>query len=379
MGNNENKQLFFYDIEKLRGLACILVLVQHIAWICPIKFIYNVLPFELLLGSGGVSIFFAISGFVVTLSLMDKLNAANSATFQERLTTSKEWLLPFYKRRVFRLLPVFIAVIAMLGIFLACTEDDMSWFKGFLRMPIEIFSGVYNYTMEHFVDTERVHFAGSGPFWTLAVELQFYLLWPVVLLCCKDNNSRMILSLCLGCFFLFVAQPSLIILFGYKYYAIYDRVSELFLGSFFAFLYNRNADHKQKSKFCMVLSIALVMVVWAYPNLIDGNKYFYAHTVVSIASVGALVLAAFAEGSYNIPLFGRLFAYIGSRSYSFYMVQLTLASIIVWFTNSVYFPKESFSEYDFYQYQLIIFMIALFVVTELLYRFVEKPFRNLGR
>lgn len=377
MGNNENNKLFFYDIEKLRGLACILVLVQHIAWICPLRFTYNVLPFEFLIGSGGVHIFFAISGFVVTLSLIDKLKFADNSNFQERLTSSKQWLMSFYTRRVYRLLPVLIVVALMLAIFLACTEKD--WFKPFIRMPMEIFMGVYNYSMEYFVPTERVHFGGSGPFWTLAVELQFYLLWPIALLLCKTHNARIIMSLGLGCFFLFVAQPSLIILFGYKYYAIYDNISELFLGSFFALIYDKTANHQQKNKFYMVLAMMLVMIVWVYPNLIDGHKYFYVHTVVSIASVATLVLAVFAEGSYNVPLLGKLTAYLGSRSYSFYMVQLTLANIIVWFTNSIYFPKESFSEYDFYKYQLIIFMVALFIVTELLYRFVEKPLRNLGK
>ena len=69
--NNERNLL--EDIERLRGFACLIVLIHHIAFICPLRYVYNIVPHRLLLGEGGVFIFFAISGFVVTLSLREKI------------------------------------------------------------------------------------------------------------------------------------------------------------------------------------------------------------------------------------------------------------------------------------------------------------------
>lgn len=365
---------FFEDIERLRGFACILVLIQHIAWICPLRYTYNIVPAWLLDGTGGVHIFLAISGFVITLSLKDKLKNAQQALFSERLNACKDMLFSFYQRRAYRLFPVLLAVMALLGVFLACTEKDSAWVMAFLRLPIEVFCGCYNDVMQFFCGPEKLHFYGPGPFWYLAVVIQFYVVWPIVLLLCKNDNARMLTALCLGFLFLFIVQPVVTSYCGYRYYFIYNNLSELFFGSFLAFLYDRNAEHKS-SKFSMLIAFLLVMAVWFYPNVMN-EKYFPAHTVVSVASIATFICATFFAGSFDIPVLNKIFEFLGRRSYPFYMVQLTLANMVVWFTNSVYFPKESFSEYEFYVYQLVIFLIVQVIVSDLLYRFIEKPFRK---
>ncbi|MCR5224673.1 MAG: acyltransferase, partial [Alphaproteobacteria bacterium] len=300
----ENKTPFFEDIERLRGFACILVLIQHIAWICPLRYVYNIVPIWLLEGTGGVHIFLAISGFVITLSLKDKLKMAQQPLFCDRFSACKDMLFSFYKRRAFRIFPVLLTVIALLGTFLACTEKDSSWVMAFLRLPIELFCGCYNDVMQFF-GAEKPHICCSGPFWYLAVVIQFYVVWPIVLILCKNDNARMLTALCLGFLFLFIVQPVVTSYCGYRYYFIYNNLSELFFGSFLAFVYDRNAEHKS-SKFSMLMAFLLVMAVWFYPNAMN-EKYFSAHTVVSIASIATLICATFFAGSYNIPILNKVF------------------------------------------------------------------------
>jgi peptidoglycan/LPS O-acetylase OafA/YrhL len=372
---------FLDDIERVRGFACLLILIQHIAWICPLRFTYEILPLWLLNGSGAVHLFFAISGFVVTLSLRDNLDALEGATFLDRMSFAKCWLLSFYKRRFFRIFPVVLLVILVVSVFLAFTESSYDWLTSMLRIPAEIFFGVYNYTLELLLSGEKPHLAGIGPFWTLAVEAQFYLLWPLVLLACRNNNERVILSLSLGLLFTLVVQPTLSAMYGNKYYAIHSNVSELFLGSFFAFLYD--GDVKEHSCGCCkkvanLATIFLGMMVWFYPNaLVD--KVFFSGVVVTFASVLLVATAAFVPESFKLPVLGRFFSYLGSRSFSFYAIQLGLANIVVWFTNSKYFGRESFYESEFYAYQFVIFIVVQFIISELIYRLVEKPSRKLGR
>ncbi|MDR0632299.1 MAG: acyltransferase [Holosporaceae bacterium] len=367
----------FDGIERLRGFACILVLIQHIVWICPMRFVYENLPHSLLNAGGGMRVFFAISGFVITLSLKNRINVLQGDLFLDRVFSAKELLLSFYKKRFFRIFPVVFFVVILLGIFLNFTEENLAWAPSLLRAPAEIFFGVFNNSVELFVTSEKIHTGGLGPLWTLAVEAQFYIFWPLILLFCKDDSTRATVSLSLGFLFMFLLQPILSAMYGTKYYIIYNNLSELFLGAFLAFLYQDKSSIKFNPKLAKLSVITLAMLIWFYPNSLD--KAFFSNIVVSFSSVLLVALAVFVDGSCDLPIFNKIFDYLGSRSFSFYAVQLTLANIVVWYTNSIHFPKESFYEYEFFRYQFIIFIVVLLVVSELMYRFIERPFRKLGR
>jgi peptidoglycan/LPS O-acetylase OafA/YrhL len=341
-----------------------------------LRFIYEIVPSFLLFGSGAVHIFFAISGFIITLSLKAKFSSLPDGLFLDRLLAARKILLSFYKRRFFRIFPVMILVVILLGIFYCATENDLSWTSSLLRAPFEILFGSYSNSVELFVSQEKIHVGGIGPFWTLAIEAQFYILWPVVLLMCKNNNARALVSLCLGCFFLFIVNPLSVAFWGKKYYLIHNNVSELLLGSFFAFLYREEYSFAFSKKIAMLTSSILALLIWFYPSTVNAS--YFTGTIISLASVFIVVLAAFAEGSFAIPLLGKIFDFLGSRSFSFYALQLLLMNIVVWYTNSIYFPKESFSEYEFLFYQFIMLLALLLAIVELAYRFVEKPARQFG-
>jgi peptidoglycan/LPS O-acetylase OafA/YrhL len=185
------------------------------------------------------------------------------------------------------------------------------------------------------------------------------------------------MSLTLGCLSLFVIQPLAAGFVGVKYYAIYSHFPCLFLGSFFAFLYSEDTGRKVNKKYATLITISLAMIIWYYPNALE--RTFYCRILPYLSSVILVAFSAFVKDSFNLPLLGRIFQYLGSRSYSFYAVQLVIANYVVFYMNSIYFPKDSFSEYEFFVYQLIIFFVVLLVVTEVLFRIVEKPFRRISQ
>ena len=372
--NNERNLL--EDIERLRGFACLIVLIHHIAFICPLRYVYNIVPHRLLLGEGGVFIFFAISGFVVTLSLREKIAKLSGSIFLERLNSAKSMIFAFYKRRFFRIAPVMLLCVLMTGLYLCISEPNFDWFRSWLRATPELFCGVFQYSEELYQFTDKLHDRGMGPLWTLAVEGQFYMLWPVMLLMCKDNNARAIMALLLGGLFLFIVQPIVAGFVGIKYYAIYGHLPCLFLGSFFAFLYTDDIGKNISKISAKIITALLALTIWYYPNSIE--RTYFCRMPLHISAIFLVVLCAFVKDSFNFPIIGRFFRFLGSRSYSFYVMQTVLANYIVFFTNSIYFPKESLSEYEFYFYQFIIFMVVLFITTELVYRFIERPFRRLG-
>jgi peptidoglycan/LPS O-acetylase OafA/YrhL len=380
--SEQKSGVFFGDVERLRAFCCIMVVLHHIIHACRIDFTLHLLPSWLWVGNGAIHVFFAISGFFITYSLKGMISATPGESFLDRLHESKRWLLVFYKKRLLRLVPVLVFVLISSMIFYACIEKDSEWFYPTLRSMMEIFCGVYNNSVSMFAATEKIHYGSFGLFWTLSVEAHFYLLWPLLLLMCRNDSHRAIMSLMLGCAFLLVIQPLTTIFYGFRYYAINNNLSELFLGSFFAYLYTntKNIRDSEKCKWSMkFFGIILGMSIWIYSSISNiESDMFFGKTAVSILSIGLVMLTIFIPGSFDFPVCGKLLSFLGRRSYDFYCVQLLLANMVVWYTNSIYFSKESLSKYDFALWQFVMFFVLLFIVTEFVFRFVERPFRRLS-
>jgi len=146
-------------IEGLRGLSILLVLVLHFTdnrthrW------------------GLGVNIFFIISGFVITSSLMRE-NSKNPIS-QRRI---RSFLGHFYIRRLQRLLPIALLVIVattVLSILVSGTDR-----KHYLLSALSCLLYIGN--LLSFFSNYPELAPGLGHFWSLAVEAQFYLIWPIL-------------------------------------------------------------------------------------------------------------------------------------------------------------------------------------------------------
>lgn len=153
------------EIDGLRALAVIAVLINHLnpAW----------LPGGYL----GVDLFFVISGYVVTGSLLGR-----------QTTSAKSFLVDFYGRRFRRLMPALIVTILVVAVlFVAIVHPADDTIKPAMRGGIAALFGVSNL---YFLRQGSNYFAADNyynPFlhtWSLGVEEQFYLVWPLVLLLC---------------------------------------------------------------------------------------------------------------------------------------------------------------------------------------------------
>lgn len=147
------------SLDGLRAVAIGLVLAQH----------FGPDPLMSRLGAGGlgVRLFFVLSGYLITGVLLGYRVAP--------LSTSHSALI-FYWRRFLRLAPpLYVAIIAAAALGLANMRHDWWW------------AGLYLY---NFLVVIRSGFGPAGHLWTLAVEEQFYLLWPAVVLLCSPRATR---------------------------------------------------------------------------------------------------------------------------------------------------------------------------------------------
>jgi len=166
-------------LDGLRGLAVLMVFVFHYGgglqsthW--PVRLFGYITA----AGWTGVVVFFALSGFLITGSLWDSLR-------------SRHLLLNFYARRALRILPLYFLALTM-AIFIAVG-------KGFSFADLHPFA-IYLFFLQDIPPfaAQAVAFGSPLPLyhlWSLAVEEQFYLLWPALLLLCRTRRAALMMSL----------------------------------------------------------------------------------------------------------------------------------------------------------------------------------------
>jgi len=161
---------YYPGIDGLRGLAVILVLIYH-------NFFYLEITWY---GQFGVDLFFVISGFLITEILLKSVSSAKYFT-------------NFYGRRFMRIFPIYYLCLViiffilpdqlLLDATLKTSKADQWWFWTYMQNWFFVMHGV------------RIGTAPITHFWTLAVEEQFYLLWPPIILLVRDLKKLLVLCI----------------------------------------------------------------------------------------------------------------------------------------------------------------------------------------
>ena len=157
------------ELDVLRGLAIFMVLTFHgLYWSGAHTSIHviNLFIHATVVGWLGVNLFFVLSGFLITGILLDT---------RDRPSYYRQ----FYLRRAFRILPAYLAVILILIL------------ARFIQLPQTVMSLLF---LANYLALLRIP-GGYGPFWSLSVEEQFYLLWPTVV---AKVSTRTLTVICFG-------------------------------------------------------------------------------------------------------------------------------------------------------------------------------------
>jgi len=145
-------------LDGVRGISILLVLIHHTEFIKPISF-------SILTGGYlGVDIFFVLSGFLITSLLVEEIEMTGTLSFRR-----------FYMRRVLRLLPAVGAVLLFSAAVGAVVGFDRLGLTGWRVLSIV---GYFTNWVRAY---ETPHLWFLSHFWSLAIEEQFYLVWPFVL------------------------------------------------------------------------------------------------------------------------------------------------------------------------------------------------------
>ena len=312
-------------------------------------------------GFVGVDIFFVISGFLITGLLMRELLASGRIKYSH-----------FLARRARRLLPAALAVIAFVGI--AST---------FVYPPLERLDVISAaraaslYVANVWFGARAIDYLGGAAatnpmlhMWSLAVEEQFYLAWPLALafvgswLTFSDPRLRILsfvatvtaVSFAICIWITQVAQP-------WAFFGTPFRAWEFGLGAL-VYLASDRIRRLPSSALSLAGTVGLLLVVGSTAVLTDSAPFPGAIALIPVGGTALILASASVSGPVRSLLSTRALARVGDVSYSWYLWHWPLLVML-----PVLIPGDRFTI-------LAAAVVTSYAVAEVSYRYIEEPFRR---
>ncbi|UTL82452.1 acyltransferase family protein [Pseudomonas putida] len=324
------------DVQGLRAVAVLAVLLYHAnsSW--------------LKAGYLGVDVFFVISGFIITALLTER--------------SDKVDLVAFYASRIKRILPAYFVMLAVVGVLSAI-----------LFVPAD-FAFFYDSLKSSALFTSNHYFAGFGSYfapradelpllhtWSLAIEMQFYLFFPILVICLPKHWRLPAFALLAVVLFAWVSYRA----FGgsrdHLYFALMARTPEFMVGAVVAVLMRQREVHTALAGAMGVLGALLL----ACALLVIEKQQFPGFWAI-LPCVGAGLIIAARRGPVSTLLATPPMVWLGGISYSLYLWHWPVLAFIRYYTG----------QYELTLGWLLIFAGASLMLAWLSYQFVETPVRR---
>ena len=351
---------YIHSVDGLRAVAVLAVLLYHLG--------INWIPGGFL----GVDLFFVISGYVITGLILDSIS--RSGTLDLRA---------FYLSRIRRLVPALVAMVVMTLLYITTYAPET--LRRFLSDLPYVFTGSMNWAL---VNRKQDYFQtiGRPPLlqhtWSLAVEAQFYLIWPLVLLFIlryfgKKNISIAALAIALAsglALFIYSVQidthESAV---SHVYFGTDTHSIGLFLGSALAVSWHPQNLTREISKRAQdfvdligVFGLLGLLSTFLFINESDATLYRIAFPVSAIFGCATLISVVHPASRFAPILSIKPMIWIGERSYGIYLWH--------WIVFQLTRPSIDLVGDDWALYALRI--LVVFALADISLRYVELPVRR---
>jgi peptidoglycan/LPS O-acetylase OafA/YrhL len=356
-------------LDGLRAIAFLLVFAFHTEY--------------LEFGWVGVQFFFVLSGYLITGILLD----------MKKALAPRDYFIKFYGRRFLRIFPLYYFYLLLMG-------GVVAWLISVPYRPayMQIFQDqvwyAALYIYDFFFGTILVKYSYFlDHFWSLSVEEQFYIFWPLLILLVPEKWSKklfvtvMVLGPVLRIAFLFIHRSGMFRILGDPVStALYPMpFSHMDAFAFGAYI-SRYAIPKAKQQFWLLLVILPVIgfaaqyvstgsignpLAFGYPLLMpNAYQFIWGYSLLSYLFMLTIYLVV------NTGMFVRLLdlapmRYLGKISYGLYVYHFP----VIWFSGRI--RDLGLSEASARPLTAVIAFLVTLGMASLSYRFMEKPLLNL--
>lgn len=351
-------KLYFNNLNGLRFIAALMVIISHLELNKSLFNMTNSFPNLKELGRLGVSLFFVLSGFLITFLLLKEKNKNGLIAIKN-----------FYLRRIYRIWPLYFFIIILSLLVLPYFEifqipnlklEIESPFRYFMVVILFLF-----FLSNVLISIKLIPFATQT--WSIGTEEQFYLIWPLIINKCNQLKPLFIWILVLYNLLLLVLN------FGFlppfKYLDLFTsfihafQLDSLTIGALGAYLLYCNSDIIQRISNLFVFSLTLIIIVLTIIFQVDFSfleTTFFAllFIIVILNLVNHPKLASLLEN--------KFLHFLGKISYGLYMYHQI---VIVFVLNCLL--KFSINN----SFLLYIFSISFTIlISGISYQYLEKPF-----
>lgn len=352
-----HKHRYLPGLDGFRAIAVLAIIIFHLN------------PKWLPGGFLGVDTFFVISGYLITALLV--------AEFHKE---GKVDLIAFWGRRLKRLLPAVLFMLMMVLLYTVIFEAQIlaSMKQDFIAALLYVSNWWYIYKDVDYFNQFAI--APLKHLWSLAVEEQFYFIYPLLLYVLLKFKSKsfafktlFVMSLISLCLMIVIADP--IVHHSRVYFGTDTRLQTLLLGALLALIWPPfRLSHQTPRTLKVIIDslgmIGLIALTYFFIKVNEDDFWIYNGGFYAISFVTLFIVASVVHptGFFAKVMGNRLFVYVGKRSYSLYL----------WHFPIIVFLHSHFVNGQIPFYVYIIDIILIVLMSELSYRFIETPIRKKG-
>jgi peptidoglycan/LPS O-acetylase OafA/YrhL len=367
------KRILFTGLNELRAIAAIAVIVHHIELYKHRDAIDSLFQTRLhniisSLGENGVYLFFVLSGFLITYLLLSEFKESGDIKIRK-----------FYFRRLLRIWPLyyFLLIICFFILPYMVINNDFFEKSYYTKVISEIQVGFFPKLITFLLFLPNLALimfkpiAGLAQSWSVGVEEQFYLFWPLVIYFCRKHLLQTF-------FFILILKPItlavLIFINGYLHlsfleiaitYLIYFKIELMALGGiggYLLFIKIMPIGFKPMKIHSFLIVLLIFICVLFHVNYI------------LLACLFLILILLSTNLSSNI-FKNRILSSLGQISYGLYMYH----PIIMFFSFSVLYKYNLFKTHPIvanFSIYILVFVFTI-IVSRLSFRFLELPFLGL--
>ena len=337
------------EIDGLRALAVIPVIFFHAG-------------FELFKGGFiGVDVFFVISGYLITSIIISEMNSGKFS------------ILHFYERRARRILPALFLVMlfSIIPALILLSPGDLIDF-GQSLISTATFSSNILFWLERGYFGTALELKPLLHTWSLAVEEQYYILFPIFLFFTWNMGLKRISQILIIVFLISLSLAHISSVYGIydrvitgSFYLIPTRAWELLLGVFVAIYFNQKKFSIPQNLNEFFSLTGLIMIMYSIVFFDKDTPFPSLYTLIPTLGTAMIIISALPNTIVNKILSIKQFVFLGLLSYSSYL----------WHQPIFAFSRHIYSN-EIHDVVFFLLSIASIFIAYFSWKFVEKPFRN---